>query len=302
MARKRKLEGAAVTPAVEPPQADAPAMGGMWGGSAMNMLKQRLSDTRESIAKGVVNGTLALELKTRQILDHAGTDRLGDWKKDAEFLALVENIKRRGQVQPIRVRPLKKDWKPQLDYPLQSADTFVIQSGRRRLAACEALGIKVKAVVATESGDRALADLEERFHENTMRKNLSGFEELLSIGVLADALTDLTQEEVAARLGVAQGDVSLGRACAEMHDRIVAEVDIATTPKREFRKIIPQLRAKEKKPASKPKSKPEVVEVNRAGLKVTIKPASGGLSVAVKTGKEVDQKWLAAQIADLLSE
>jgi len=308
MARKRKLdggtpEGVGATPAtdVAPAAEGGPAMGGMWGGTAMNMLKQRLADTRESIAKGVIAGTLALELKPGQILDQAGSDRKGNWKKDPEFQALLANIKRRGQVQPIRVRPLKANWKPQLDYPLQSADTFVIQSGRRRLAACQALGIKVKAVIATESGDRALADLEERFHENTMRKNLSGFEELLSVGLIADALGDLTQEEIACRLNVPQGDVSLGRACMELHDQIVAKVDIANTPKREYRKIIPQLRAGAKE-APKPKPKATAAEVNRPDLKVTVKQASGGLTVAVKTGRQVDQAWLADKIADLLSE
>lgn len=301
MARKRKLDGAGAlgTPG-EPAQA-APAMGGMWGGTATNMLKQRLEDTRDSIAKGVMSGTLALELRPKQILDQAGTDRLGDWKNDPEFDALVANIKRRGQVQPIRVRPLKSDWKPQLDYPLQSGETFVIQSGRRRLAACELLGIKVKAIISTDAGDRALADLEERFHENTMRKNLSGFEELLSIGLLAEALTDLTQEEIAARLGVAQGDVSLGRACVELHDRILAEVDVVKTPKREYRSIIPRLRAGAKE---KPPVKPEPVkaEVRREDLRVVVKPAKGGLSVTVQTPRTVDGDWLANKIADLLAE
>lgn len=303
MARKRKLNAAGAVPLVEEPQEANPAMGGMWGGTALNMLKQRLSETRENVAQGVINGTLALELEPDQILDQAGTDRLGDWQKDPEFRALVDNIKRRGQVQPIRVRPLKEGWMPQADDPLQSADTFIIQSGRRRLAACKELGLNVKAVLSTDDGNRALADLEERFHENTMRKNLSGFEELLSIGLIADALGDLTQAEIAGRLGVAQGDVSLGRSCVELHDQILQSVDVASTPKRDFRSIIPKLKGKtkgEESVKSAPKIKP--VEVIREDLKVTVKPAAKGLLVSVKTSQDVDQEWLANEIAALLTD
>ncbi len=303
MARKRKLNAAGAVPLVEEPQEANPAMGGMWGGTALNMLKQRLSETRENVAQGVINGTLALELEPDQILDQAGTDRLGDWQKDPEFRALVDNIKRRGQVQPIRVRPLKEGWMPQADDPLQSADTFIIQSGRRRLAACKELGLNVKAVLSTDDGNRALADLEERFHENTMRKNLSGFEELLSIGLIADALGDLTQAEIAGRLGVAQGDVSLGRSCVELHDQILQSVDVASTPKRDFRSIIPKLKGKTKGEESvKPAPKIKPVEVIREDLKVTVKPAAKGLLVSVKTSQDVDQEWLANEIAALLTD
>lgn len=47
MARKRKLNATVIEEEQTPPEASAPGMGGMWGGTAMNMLKQRLADTRE---------------------------------------------------------------------------------------------------------------------------------------------------------------------------------------------------------------------------------------------------------------
>ena len=298
---KRKLNAGPATPAAPEASDAGPGIGGMWGGSAMNLLKQRLADTRESMIAAIMNGTVALELDPEQIEDRAGTDRLGDWQKEPEFKALVENIRRRGQVQPIRVRPLRADWKPQESDPLETSDRFVIQSGRRRLAACEALGIKVRAVIATEAGDKALADLEERFHENTMRKNLSGFEELLSIGLIADALADLTQEEIAARIGVAQGDVSLGRSCAELYDQILEKVDVAKTPKREFRRIIPQIRAGERQGEAPKKTAQPAAEVQGEDLKVSVKPSKSGVAVTIRTGRAVDPDWLARKIADLLN-
>ena len=226
----------------------------------------------------------------------SGSDRLGDWRKEPEFLELVENIRRRGQNQAIRVRSTNTNWRPFPDNSLVSNDDFVIQSGRRRLAACDILGIKVKAVIATEEGDRALADLEERFHENTMRKNLSGFEELMSIGLIADALGDFSQEEIAKRLSVSQADVSLGRACVEMHDQIVASVDIANTPKRAFREIIPKLR-KGDLAKTKPQKKKLVFKAEKGDVDVSVTPTAKGFSLTVKTEKEIDEAFLAEAIA-----
>lgn len=302
MARKRKLDASGATPeaASEP---ETPGMGGMWGGTALNMLKQRLVDTQQDITNGIMAGTLALELEPQQILDEVGSDRAGGWETDPEFQALVDNIKRRGQTQAIRVRPKRNGWQPNPDAPLvvDPGIAFVIQSGRRRLAACKALGQKVRAVISTDMGDRALADLEERFHENTMRKNLNGFEELLSVGVIADALGDLSQSEIATRLNVSQNDVSLGRACVEMHAQITAQIDTANTPKRAYREIIPRLRAgkADQKPA---KPKGQQTHARAGAVDVTIKPAQGGFSVAVKTAKALDQDWLAKAIAELVND
>jgi ParB/RepB/Spo0J family partition protein len=299
MARKRKLDASGTAPTVEAdPQ---PAMGGMWGGTAMNMLKQRLSDTRDSLVQGVLNGTVALSLDPAQIVDEMGSDRLSVWEDEPEFQALVENIRRRGQAQAIRVRPENGDWTPDVDDPLHTDARFVIQSGRRRLAAAAALGRPVLAVISTVEGDQALADLEERFHENTMRKNLSGFEELLSVGLIAEALGDLSQSEIAARLGVSQNDVSLGRSCVEMHAQIVAAVDVAATPKRAYREIIPRLRAGQG--AASPKAKrPQPVTVQRGDVGVTLKPSRGGYALTLKTGKDIDPDWLVETLAKLVDE
>lgn len=298
MARKRKLD-ATVIP--EETEGEArPGMGGMWGGTAMNMLRQRLDETRATLADGVLSGTVSIALSPGQIDDPSGSDRLDSWRDAPEFRALVDNIARRGQTQAIRVRPVNPDWTPDAEAPLQTADRFIIQSGRRRLAACEALGRDVIAVIATVEGTAALADLEERFHENTMRKNLSGFEELLSVGLIADALGDLSQQEIAQRLAVSQNDVSLGRACVEMHDTIVAQVDIANTPKRAFREIIPRLRGGAVvAPAKAPQA--DKIEVVRGPVTVSVKPGARGAMAVTLKGAAVDADWLAHTLADLVA-
>jgi ParB-like chromosome segregation protein Spo0J len=300
MARKRKLDATEVPLEEDLGEADKPGMGGMWGGTAMNMLRQRLEDTRASISDGILNGTIAMELLPGQIDDPAGSDRQGAWEDDPEFQALVENIARRGQTQAIRVRPVDPNWQPSRDHPMDSADRFIIQSGRRRLAACRALNRKVVAVIATVEGVAALADLEERFHENTMRKNLSGFEELLSVGLIADALGDLSQQEIAQRLSVSQNDVSLGRACVELHDRIVAQVDIANTPKRAYREIIPRLRGGDVPPL--PKATPQISRAVQGDVKVAVKTGAGGAMSLTLKGAAVDPDWLAKSVAELVAK
>ncbi|MFN3614335.1 MAG: hypothetical protein ACK4WC_07230, partial [Rubrimonas sp.] len=143
----------------------------------------------------------------------------------------------------IRVRPADPAWTPDPRAPLQTAPArFVVQSGRRRLAALRRLGRPALALVSTPEGEAEIDDLEERFLENTVRKSLTPFEELLSIGVLASRLGDLPQKEVAARLKISAPDVSLGLACLEMREQIAAAVDVATTPKRAYRDLIPRLR------------------------------------------------------------
>jgi ParB family chromosome partitioning protein len=303
MAKKRKLDAglpslddAALT------DAPKPAMGGMWAGSAMNLLKQRIEDTHGSLVSGILNGTVALSLDPAQISDVAGSDRIGDWQSDEAFSALKANIARRGQTQPIRVRPVQMDWQPDAETPLQTDAKFAVQSGRRRVEACRQLGLPVLAILSTDAGDAALADLEERFHENTMRKDLSGFEELLSVGLLAESLSDLTQEEVAERLSVSQGDVSLGLACVALREKIIAEVDIQTTPKRAYRTIIPKLKRGAKAPV-KAKVDDASGRFEVSGISVDIKSGQGGFAMKVKGDgmSDLDSSILAKDLAMYLA-
>lgn len=301
MARKRKLS-AEIAPETPTPETEERkgSMGGMWAGSAMNMLKQRIEDAHGSLLKGVMSGTVALELDPAQIDDEVGSDRVTDWRDDEDFAALMANIKRRGQTQPIRVRPVDPTWQANEADPLKTSDRFTIQSGRRRLEACRQLGRPVLAIIATEEGDRTLADLEERFHENTMRRNLNGFEELISIGLLAESLKELTQSEIAERLGVSQGDVSLGLACLTLRDEIEAQVDVSTTAKRQYRSIIPKLKRGERLepllPPALTGEAPQAFDVR--GIPMTAKKGQGGYAIRMRNAKVADEH-LEAMLVDL---
>lgn len=304
MARKRKLDGSipdeALTSGSETDTERRGTMGGMWAGSAMNMLKQRIDDAHGSLFQGVMAGTVVLELDPAQIKDDVGSDRMTPWQEDEDFAALVANIKRRGQTQPIRVRPVAPDWEADKANPIETKDSFFIQSGRRRLEACRVLGQPVKAVIATVDGDRALADLEERFHENTMRRDLNGFEELISIGLLAESLRELTQTEIAERLNVGQGDVSLGLACLELREQILQEVDITTTPKRQYRAIIPKLKRGERlNPLLPPALTGDASETfDVRGIPMTAKKQAKGYAIQLRNAK-IAEKDLEAMLVDL---
>jgi ParB/RepB/Spo0J family partition protein len=302
MARKRKLMVEPPEEAAAEPQAETArsTMGGMWAGSAMNMLRQRIDDAHGSLYDGVMAGTVALELDPAQIADAVGSDRVGDWADDPDFEALVANIKRRGQTQPIRVRPQDPGWTPNEADPLRTGDIFLIQAGRRRVEACRRLGQKVRAVISTDQGDAQVADLEERFHENTMRRNLNGFEELISIGLLARSLQEFTQTEIAERLGVAQGDVSLGLACLDLREAILEQVDVSRTPKRQYRTLIPKLKRGERLtpllPPALTGDVPQRFDVR--GIPMTAKPSPAGYDIRMRRAKIADED-LEAMLVEL---
>lgn len=127
MARKRKLNANLSDVLVEE-QAEAAnskgGVGGMWAGSAMNMLKQRIDDAHGTLVQGILSGTVALELDPAQIEDAVGSDRVAGWQEDDDFQQLIANIKRRGQTQPICMRPSGDDWRPNDDNPLKTKETF----------------------------------------------------------------------------------------------------------------------------------------------------------------------------------
>ncbi len=244
MARKPLLDG---TPLHADPPATGPAPGGFWGGSMTNLLKAELAEARarlDALSAAATRGLAVVEIPPDRIEDAVGSDRAAGWEDDPDFAALVEDMARRGQTTPVRVRPADPGWTPGPGGPSDPGEgRFLLQSGRRRVAACRRLGRAVLALVATPDGEAELADLEERFLENRMRKALSGFEELVSIGVIARRWPDLGQREIARRLGVPHPDVSLGLACLELGPLIMQRVDIAATSKRAYRDLIPRLRA-----------------------------------------------------------
>lgn len=294
MTKRRKLvpktTSSDATPAETPVVAPSAKSGGFWGGSAINLLQKRLDATSTEIVERIAQGLIVVELDPGQIDDDRGSDRQNDWKSQESLKSLVDDIGRRGQSQPIQVRPADPEWTPDPENPLDFSETrFVIQSGRRRLESCRILGKPVKAIIRTDQADALRMDLEERFLENTVRRDLSAFEELLSIGLIAQARENEEQKAIAEELHVTPSDVSLGLACLEFFDTIVAEYEVDSLAKRDFRRIIPELRKREKggRRAAKPNSqvKGERLERSFGGLTASATRSRNGFSVTIKGWK-----------------
>ena len=229
-------------------------LSGNWSRMAISEMERTLRETREmksvmqkTLVEGILNGDIPLEIPVDQIEDELGTDRILEAPDDEgnteSFESLVENIRARGLRVPLRVRPKDPEWKPSEENPRDVGEaSFVLQSGRRRLAACKKVGITPIAFVSLEEGDSRFNDLQERFFENAVRKNLSLIEKLYSIGLLAQDLDNMSQEKIADALGVGQAYVSRGLAVVENFDQLKKDLDLSSVTSRDIDNALKQYR------------------------------------------------------------
>ncbi len=201
--------------------------------------REMLGLAQETLRSGIMRGVVPIEVPAEQIIDEVGTDRildLPDDEGDAQSLrSLVDNIRTRGQRVPIRLRPQDPEWQPSQEAPRDVGGAiFVLQSGRRRLAACLELGIAPRAFISLDEGDARINDLKERFFENAARKNLSLIEKLYSIGLLARDMGDMTQAAISEAIGVNQPYISRGLAVVEYFERLQQDINLAEATARDI--------------------------------------------------------------------
>lgn len=191
-------------------------------------------------------GLLLVKLDPRQIRDAVGSDRSDRLGPEDKFDELKEDIRKRGQRTPIRVRPDASDWQPDKMGQVAEADRFILQSGRRRLQACVELNEPIVAIVTavTQDTDAKLDDLVERFSENAIRADLTGFENYLSIGEIAEHLDDMNQSEVSEILSVAREEVSVGQAVFRYQDDLIGMIgeEVRSLSKRQVRPLIARVK------------------------------------------------------------
>lgn len=311
---KRKLVRKKVDELETPTLENEPAMtpgraGGLLGHAMESSNRIALREIREDVVGAILRGAVSLEIPVGQIDENpeVGSDRVGSWQDDPDLETLIHNIHERGQIQPIRVRPADTSWRPnKIDaFRIDPFDRFIIQSGRRRLEACKRLGIPVLAHLIVDLKDLDLADLEERYFENTMRKDLSGFERLLSIGALATKLVGMTQQEIAKRLGVSQPYVSGAIKVVEQEALIEEQIDTRTASIREILALLPDLREGQGAYDDKPKTQktkptpPRKISLKRGGS-YQVKRTKSGISVTIKDVEIDEEGSFEAELSELL--
>ncbi|WP_138467846.1 ParB N-terminal domain-containing protein [Poseidonocella sp. HB161398] len=228
---------------------------GNWSRQAMRGMQDRLESAKkeaalanEAVYEGILEGVVPIRIPATSIEDKVGSDRIAPAPEDDEsedsFRALLENIRRRGLRMPLRVRAADPDWRPNPAFPRDvSGQRFALQSGRRRLRACIELGIEPLCFLTfPEASGARLDDLQERFFENTIRRDLTMFERLYSIGLIAQETTGVTQQQIAEIIGVPRATVSRGLAAVEFHAALGEVLDLGQASRDQIDAALKQIR------------------------------------------------------------
>lgn len=280
----------AVTPPKSSPAATGPLAVAMEGGvrqlrADLDKANELLEVHHTQVKHAAKNGWAFLLLDPQQVTDEVKSDRTLRLGPDDEYQNLKDDIEKRGQKTPIRVRPANPNWEPDPVAPHRSSEDFILQSGRRRLAACEEIGVPVLAIVTAvtpENSDSRLDDLIERFSENTLRSDLTGFEQYLSIGEIASHLEGWSQEAVGKLLRIKREEVSVALSVQKFEKDLIAMVGDSVTmlSKRQVRPLISKVKSwiEAGRPSlNRSSEKPEPIKATREAGRVAL---SNGLSVS----------------------
>jgi ParB family chromosome partitioning protein len=154
-------------------------------------------------------GSLAVRLIDPQhIVPSKWANRIDDSFDSVEFEQLREEIAQsEGNVQPIKVRPLKED-----------AERYEIVFGHRRHRACLELGLPVLAFVEEVSDQDLFKEMD---RENRKREDLSPWEQGRMYRRALDEKLFASLGELSKELGVDKGNISKALKLADLPDDIV---------------------------------------------------------------------------------
>lgn len=295
---------------VEAVDAEVPHYGS-WGKLASARTLSEVGRLKDELRQGVREGRLAVRIPTSQIDDEMGSDRVDGWTDDAEFHALLADIERRGQLQPIQVECRSVEWLPfglAGDEPVEASGAsrddpdgvgsrrFALIAGRRRLEACRRLGRPVLATITYRVSESGAGQLVDRFLENRMRADLSPFERLRSIGELAASGVAASDTELSMLIGIDRGTISRGRRVFENASRLEAVIDVRSATRDEVLDAIARLDGQHidvEKAAGKPRRgrAPATGMLTRkvGSMTVVVKRGPRGVSISIAGGKLDDQ-------------
>ena len=275
---------------------------------------------KERVIEAILAGRLSLEFHPAWLIDQVGTDRddpLGNKPGDeSSFEDLAADIERNGQMQPVRVRVSAdtqevRDALYSLVNRMRSGDPeplpktapgelhgrLFLQSGRRRSKACELKDRPVLAFVSADTNSDTpveAADLLERFRENALRSDLSGWEKIRSIAQIKNALPKVSQQSLAEKLGIGRGDISVAVDAVSLEDALEEMFGPGFRDRgiRWFRESVPAVKRRiaeggsnKKDPdTDEPKPKPTPIQATREAGRVAL---SNGLRVSAGRGGSI---------------
>jgi len=295
--------------------ASARGAGGAWKAGAMAQVEGDLEAARMAQVAAVLSGARELSLDPDQIDDPLGSDRRPDWEDTDSFASLKDSIEQNGQDVPVQVWPADPSWSPDPRDPLDAQGArFHLLSGRRRRAACAALGRSVRAVIVAAPGDMSEAEsrfamLFHRFRENEAREDLSPFERLVSIGEIYDALTVAeegapTAVAFAARIGVHESIVSRARAVWRHRETILtrttAPYDLTFKALQELLAEIEGRTKGKPAPAKSTRSRPVSATLEQGGRTLSAKADRGTITIRTDA-LDLDEAALEAVLKKIAS-
>jgi len=288
---------------------------GNWSRQAMRGMQDRLESAKreaaqanEAVYQGIIDGVVPIHVPATSIEDEVGSDRIASAAEDDDsedsFRALVENIRKRGLRTPLRLRPVDPEWRPNPAFPRDvSGQRFTLQSGRRRLRACRELGIEPLCFLTfPEAAGARLDDLQERYFENTIRRDLTMFERLYSIGLIAQETTGASQQQIAEIIGVPRATVSRGLAAVEYHGELGQVLDLGQATRDEIDAALKRLRDREPSTSKEAQRSRERRERQASALPfrrrdlglgvVRLREKEGGLRVLTLESPDLDDEKL----------
>lgn len=191
--------------------------------SAQSTAIKEAESLREELAR--YEGALPVrELDPRLIRPSAWANRHAASFEGADFAALKDEIAAaNGNVQPIKVRPLKAADESSAGVgpsnpPGGVAPLYEIVFGHRRHRACLELGIPVLAMVAAVNEQELFVAME---RENRARKDLSAWEQGMMYARALDAGLYASNRQLAAAIGRDLGDVGKALSLARLPKAVV---------------------------------------------------------------------------------
>ena len=160
-----------------------------------------------------------VRIKLDKIIPNKNQPRLDFY--DESIRGLAESIKRNGLLQPVTVR--------------KNGDKFELIAGERRYRASLLNGSKDIEAIIMESSDEQSAKL--ALIENLQREDLNAIEQAMAMKRIMES-EDLTQNELAERLGYKQSTVANKLRLLKLPDYIKKAISTGTITERHARALL----------------------------------------------------------------